>query len=69
ARQKARRKRQYDSANTRRDLARLFQEQEGKTAYEWQIDVSEALILGLDAVVVAGTGAGKTIPFMMPVLL
>ncbi|KAJ6448997.1 hypothetical protein C8R45DRAFT_800901, partial [Mycena sanguinolenta] len=34
-----------------------------------QIDTSGALILGLDAVVIAGTGAGKTIPFMMPLLL
>ncbi|KAJ7149091.1 P-loop containing nucleoside triphosphate hydrolase protein [Mycena filopes] len=40
-----------------------------KPAYEWQIDVSEAIVLGLDAVVIAGTGAGKTIPFMMPLLL
>jgi bloom syndrome protein len=47
----------------------LFQEQDGKDTYEWQIDVAEALILGLDAVVIAGTGAGKTIPFMLPVLL
>ncbi|KAF7355950.1 Bloom syndrome [Mycena venus] len=69
AREKARRKNKYDSAKTRRDLARLFQEQERKDAYEWQIDVAEALILGLDAVVIAGTGAGKTIPFMLPVLL
>ncbi|KAJ7346301.1 P-loop containing nucleoside triphosphate hydrolase protein [Mycena albidolilacea] len=69
AREKARRKKKYDSIKTRRDLARLFREQEGKDAYEWQIDVAEDLILGLDAVVIAETGAGKTIPFMLPVLL
>ncbi|KAJ7506438.1 hypothetical protein B0H11DRAFT_1707242, partial [Mycena galericulata] len=40
-----------------------------KPPYDWQIEVAEALILGLDAVVIAGTGAGKTIPFMMPLLL
>ncbi|KAJ6450763.1 hypothetical protein C8R45DRAFT_762222, partial [Mycena sanguinolenta] len=34
-----------------------------------QIDVSEAFLLRLDVVLVAGTGAGKTIPFMMPLLL
>ncbi|KAJ7774230.1 P-loop containing nucleoside triphosphate hydrolase protein [Mycena maculata] len=67
--EKARRKRNYDSAKTRRDLARLFEEQYKKPPYQWQIDVSEALVLGLDAVVIAGTGAGKTIPFMMPLLL
>jgi ATP-dependent helicase YprA (DUF1998 family) len=69
AREKARRKTNYDSARTRRDLARRFQEQYTKPPYEWQIDVSEALVLGLDAVVIAGTGAGKTMPFMMPLLL
>lgn len=26
-------------------------------------------MLGLDVLVIAGTGAGKTIPFMMPLLL
>jgi bloom syndrome protein len=69
AREKARRKDKYDSAKTRRDLARLFEEKYKKPPYEWQIDVSEALVLGLDSVVIAGTGAGKTIPFMMPLLL
>ncbi|KAJ7604309.1 hypothetical protein DFH06DRAFT_926014, partial [Mycena polygramma] len=34
-----------------------------------QINVSEAMVLGLDAVVIPGTGAGKTMPFMMPLLL
>jgi bloom syndrome protein len=69
AREKARQKSRYDSAKTRRDLARLFEQKHGMPAYPWQIDVSEALVLKLDAVVVAGTGAGKTIPFMMPLLL
>ncbi|KAJ7210109.1 hypothetical protein GGX14DRAFT_363735, partial [Mycena pura] len=41
----------------------------GKPPYGWQIDVSEATILGLDAVVVAGTGTAGAIPFMMPLLL
>jgi superfamily II DNA helicase RecQ len=37
--------------------------------YEWQIDVSEALLLGLDCSVIAGTGAGKTMPFVMPLFI
>ncbi|KDQ56801.1 hypothetical protein JAAARDRAFT_131803, partial [Jaapia argillacea MUCL 33604] len=41
----------------------------GKSPYPWQLDVAEAFILGLDAVVIAGTGAGKTMPFIMPLLL
>ena len=36
--------------------------------YSWQLDVTEAIFLGLDPVVIAGTGAGKTMPFMMPLL-
>ncbi|KAJ6481357.1 P-loop containing nucleoside triphosphate hydrolase protein [Mycena vulgaris] len=69
AREKARKKTGYSWEATRRDLTRLFEKEYGKPPYDWQIDVSEAIILGLDAVVIAGTGAGKTIPFMMPLLL
>ncbi|KAJ7222321.1 P-loop containing nucleoside triphosphate hydrolase protein [Mycena pura] len=69
AREKARIKTGYDWEATRRDLTRRFDKEYGKPPYDWQIDVAEALILGLDAVVIAGTGAGKTIPFMMPLLL
>ena len=39
------------------------------TPYDWQTDVAEALALGLDATVVAGTGSGKTLPWAMPLLL
>ena len=38
----------------------------GLTPYDWQMDVAEALILGLDCLVIAGTGAGKSMPFVMP---
>ena len=40
----------------------------GKVPYEWQLDVAEALYLGLDSVIIAGTGAGKTLPFVMVLL-
>jgi bloom syndrome protein len=69
AREKARKKARYNSEATRRDLARLFEESFKKPAYEWQIGVTEAFLLGLDVVLIAGTGAGKTMPFMMPLLL
>ena len=39
------------------------------TPRDFQLDVAEALILGLDATVVAGTGSGKTLPWVMPLLL
>ena len=41
----------------------------GKTPYSWQLDTAEAIILGLDCVVFAGTGARKTIPFMLPLFV
>ena len=37
--------------------------------YDWQVDLAEALNLGLDATVIAGTGSGKTLPWVMPLLL
>ncbi|KIJ10154.1 hypothetical protein PAXINDRAFT_86470, partial [Paxillus involutus ATCC 200175] len=40
----------------------------GKVAYPLQLDATEALILGLDSIVIVGTGAGKTMPFIMPLL-
>jgi ATP-dependent helicase YprA (DUF1998 family) len=39
------------------------------TPYDWQVDVAEALALGLDATVIARTGSGKTLPWAMPLLL
>jgi ATP-dependent helicase YprA (DUF1998 family) len=37
-----------------------------RVPYDWQLDVAEALLLGLDCSVIAGTGAGKTLPFVLP---
>jgi ATP-dependent helicase YprA (DUF1998 family) len=69
ARAEAARKNGYNSQTTRTELQRLFRERFGKDPYDWQLDVTEAILLGLDSVVIAGTGAGKTMPFMMPLLL
>jgi ATP-dependent helicase YprA (DUF1998 family) len=66
--EKVRKTSRYNSEATRRELARLFERSFKKPAYEWQIDVTEAVLLGLD-VVIAGPGAGNTMPFMMPLLL
>jgi ATP-dependent helicase YprA (DUF1998 family) len=41
----------------------------GFEAYTHQLNTGEALALGMDAFVIAGTGAGKTIPFTLPVLM
>lgn len=46
-----------------------FTKRFGKPAYDWQLDVAEAILVNLDCVLIAGTGFGKTIPFMLPLLL
>jgi|SRR6267154_132450 len=69
AREEAALKSGYNSSKTRSDLISIFCNRFGHDPYEWQLDVTEAILLGLDSVVIAGTGAGKTMPFMMPLLL
>ncbi len=70
ARAAALKSRQYNSNKTRHDITLEFEKAfDGKTPYEWQVDVTEALLLRLDCIVIAGTGAGKTMPFAMPLLL
>lgn len=39
------------------------------TPYDWQLDLAEALTLGLDATTIVGTGSGKTLPWALPFLL
>ena len=58
----------YDSRQTGSTVTQLFQACSGNTPYDWQLDVTEAILLGLDSTVIAGTGSGKTIPFMLPLL-
>ncbi|KAL6299005.1 hypothetical protein BKA93DRAFT_743120, partial [Sparassis latifolia] len=56
----------YDSRACRHRLIERFREANNKFPYSWQIDVGEALILGLDCSVIVGTGVGKMMPFAMP---
>jgi hypothetical protein len=66
----ARISRGYEYEKTRQNILEKFKNVfDGKTPYDWQIDISEALLLGLDCIVIAGTGAGKTMPFAMPLLV
>ena len=69
AQQLAMNKKDYNSEWTCEKLISIFSQRFGQVPYPWQLDVTEALLLGLDTVVIAGTGAGKTMPFMMPLLL
>jgi ATP-dependent helicase YprA (DUF1998 family) len=62
--------RQYSSERTREDLCTAFKKAfNGLEPYTWQLDVTEAILLGLDCVAIAGTGSGKTMPFAMPLLV
>ncbi|KAF8350322.1 P-loop containing nucleoside triphosphate hydrolase protein [Amanita rubescens] len=57
----------YSSELTRGTITREFEQRmNGLKPYYWRLDVAEALILGLDCIVIAGTGAGKSMPFVMP---
>lgn len=57
----------YDSQATRRILSDSVTALRPEIKpYDWQIDVAEALVLGLDATVIAGTGSGKKLPWAMP---
>ena len=60
----------YDSDHTRAEMTHIFSEQSsGYVPYPWQLDVSKAFLLGLNCVVIAGTGAGKMTPFLLPLLV
>jgi ATP-dependent helicase YprA (DUF1998 family) len=61
-------KKNYSSLVMRERLRAKFREKCGKEAYSWQLDVAEAMMLQLDCILLAGTGMGKTIPFMLPLL-
>ncbi|KAF8141803.1 P-loop containing nucleoside triphosphate hydrolase protein [Boletus edulis] len=37
--------------------------------YPWQLDSAEAFFLGLDCIIVAGTGSRKSLPFVMPSMI
>ncbi|KAG6806832.1 hypothetical protein H0H92_009901, partial [Tricholoma furcatifolium] len=69
ARKSAIERNKYSSEETRQRLTQLVRDRFHNDPYAWQLDVAEALVLGLDCVVIAGTGAGTTMPFMMPLLL
>jgi len=60
----------YNSEVTRASISQKFTGTfNGKHTYDWQIDTCKALLLGLDAIVIAGTGASKTYLFAMPLLM
>lgn len=58
----------HDTVRLRQSLEDTFMKKFQYKPYEW-VDVAESILLHLDTVVIAGTGVGKTAPFMMPLLL
>lgn len=65
-RREARKSRKYDSAETRALMSDGCLQCKGFRPHNWQLDVAEAVLLGLDTVLIAGTGSGKTLPFVLP---
>ena len=60
----------YNSDKTRNEMASLFRARSGGTSpYIWQLDVAEGIHLGVGGLTIAVTGSGKTIPYMLPLLL
>jgi ATP-dependent helicase YprA (DUF1998 family) len=70
ARTMATQSRGYSSENTHAEITLNFKNAfNGLAPYDWQIDICEALLLGLDCLSIAGTGSRKTMPFAMPLLV
>lgn len=68
ARKRAKEEMGYDSAEARRIMTELcVLHSTGKiTPHDWQLDIAECLVLGIDRALIAPTGSGKTIAFMLP---
>ncbi|PIL33822.1 hypothetical protein GSI_03528 [Ganoderma sinense ZZ0214-1] len=69
ARAEAKTKRKYDSAAVRCTMTEMCQKKTGLTPYPEQLDLAECMLLGLDATCIAGTGWGKTLPFVLPLFV
>ena len=53
-------------SNIREDLKKWVQKHfNNKVPHDWQLDVVESVLHGLDTLVVDPTGVGKSLPFIM----
>ena len=68
ARNRAAKARKYNSREARKTMAEECNARSGGviTPFPWQLDVAESLLLSMDCEVIAPTGVGKTIPFLLP---
>ncbi|KAG6369424.1 hypothetical protein JVT61DRAFT_14909 [Boletus reticuloceps] len=70
ARKLARKSSDYSTHTTRHVLTTACLEKcHNRIPYAWQLDSAEAFFLGLDCTVIAGTGSGKSLPFVMPSMI
>jgi ATP-dependent helicase YprA (DUF1998 family) len=58
----------YSSATFREKITRECEKRCGYTPKEWQLQAAEAMHLNVDTVLIAGTGSGKTTPFLLPLM-
>lgn len=69
AREKALHDQNYNYISVCADLCRKVREHfGGHTPYNWQLDIAKAIILSLNTIIIAPTGVGKTLPFVIPTL-
>jgi superfamily II DNA/RNA helicase len=69
ARQAAKDLSNYCSTTIRLEMSDQCQAKFSYRPHPWQLDVPEAILLKLDAVLIAGTGSGKTTPFVLPLMV
>jgi len=63
-------RRGYDTDATRASLTAAVKSAfNGNEPRKFQLDIAEALMLGLEVTAIAGTGSRKTLPWVMPLLL
>lgn len=65
----AARKKDYDSQASRNVMAEECLKRTGFSPRAEQLDLAECMLLGVDAVSIAGTGWGKTMPFVLPLFV
>jgi ATP-dependent helicase YprA (DUF1998 family) len=61
----------HQPIETRKHMSDAWSELSGGkiVPHKWQLDVAESLLLGIDCEIIAATGAGKTLPFVLPLLV
>ena len=57
----------YNASARHEEMAEWVWERfDGREPHPWQLDVGEAIVLVLDALMISPTGSGKSLPFIIP---